>query len=134
MKKRFGRCVRQGAATIELAIVLPLLMTLFFGTVGLTNMIYLKQSLKICAYEGTRIALLPDTTPQDVRFACQQMLDSRRVRNATITVRPSNYQKQPYGTPISVSVSADLSDNLLGPLFVLANRRVTETVTMMKER
>ena len=125
---------RRGAATVELAIVLPLLLILFFGTVALTNMIYLKQSLKICAFEGTRIALLPGTSSKDVQFACQQMLDTRRIRNATVSVDPPDFQKQPYGTPIRVSVSADLSNNLLGPLMVLSDRRVTETVTMMKER
>ena len=124
----------RGTATVELAIVLPVLVMILFGCIELTNMVYLKQSLKICAYEGTRVALLPDTTSGDVRFACQQLLDARNVRNATITVSPANFQKSPYGTPIRVSITTSLSKNLIGPLFALSDRRVSGTVVMMKER
>ena len=133
MKRRRYTRLRQGAATVELAITLPLLVTLAFGTIEATNAIYLKQSLVIAAYEGVRVAILPNTDASKVRAASQRILTARRVKDATVTVSPSNYQDRPYGTPIRVTVSARLSSNLISPALVLRDRTTSATVVMMKE-
>jgi len=132
--KSHGATRREGVATVELAIVLPLLVSLTFGVIEITNLIYLKQSLEICAYEGARIALVPSATPGNIEATCQSLLAARGVRGATVTISPANFQSQPYGTDIEVSITARLSDNLLSPPFILSDRTVTGTVVMMKER
>ncbi len=125
---------REGVATVELAIVLPVLVSLTFGVIEVTNLIYLKQSLEICAYEGARIALVPGTTPGNVEATCQSLLAARGVQGATITITPANFQSRPYGTDIKVSITARLADNLISPPFILSDRTVTGTVVMMKEQ
>ena len=44
---------------VELAICLPVLILLLFGTIEACAIIYLNQSLKIAAYEGARVSLIP---------------------------------------------------------------------------
>ncbi len=127
-------CRRRGAATVEFAIILPVLVSLTFGVLEVTNAIYLQQSLEICAYEGARVALQPSTTKANVEATCNKLLAIRRVKNATITVTPPNFEVQPYGTDIEVTISAKLSDNLISPAFILQDRTLTASVVMMKEQ
>ena len=119
---------------MEMAIVAPILMTFAFGVLEVTNGIYLQQSLKISAYEGARVALMPDTTAANVQAACNRMLQGRGVKGATVTVTPNNYESAVYGTEIKVSISADLTQNALAPMIVLPNRQLVGEVTLMKER
>lgn len=125
---------RKGAAVVEMAIVTPLLLIFAFGTLEATTAIHLQQSLEIAAYEGARVALLPDTDAGNVEAACNQLLDSRKIKSAVVSVTPSNYQNEPYGTNIEVTVTAALSQNSIVPLLVLRSRSLTATVVMMKEQ
>ncbi len=134
MQARKISLARRGAAVVEMAIVTPLLLIFAFGTLEATTAIHLQQSLEIAAYEGARVALLPDTDVGNVQAACDQLLASRRVKNATVSVTPTNYQGAPYGAEIEVEVTATLAQNSVVPLLVLRSRRLTATVVMMKEQ
>lgn len=131
--KSKDRSLRSGAAVVEMAIVAPLLVILAMGTLEATTAIHLQQSLEIAAYEGARVALLPDTDAANVRAASKKLLAGRKIKRSQIKVSPANFQVWPYGTEISVQVSTPLSRNSLVPLFVLRNRTLTAKVTMMKE-
>lgn len=134
MINRFARNRRDGVAAAEMAVSLPVLLVFAFGVMELTNAIYLQQSLEICAYEGARISLLPDTTIGNVEASCDKLLQSRGIKGATVSVSPSDFGSKPYGTAITVSVVTKLSKNLVTPMFVLSDKTLTGDVTMMKER
>ncbi|MCA9065651.1 MAG: pilus assembly protein, partial [Planctomycetaceae bacterium] len=70
---------RSGAALVEFALVLPLLLLILMGALETCSMLYLKQTLHIAAYEATRVTLVPNTTSAQVNFAAQQILNDRRV-------------------------------------------------------
>jgi Flp pilus assembly protein TadG len=48
---------RQAAATVELAICLPVVLTIAFGTIDICSVLFLKESLTIAAYEGARAGM-----------------------------------------------------------------------------
>ena len=124
---------RRAAAVVELALLLPVLMTLLMGTLETCSMIYRRQTLYIAAYEGCRVALIPKITRGQVEAAINQILNDRRVRNATITITPSNFTAAPMQTLIEVRVDAPAASNsIVAPLF-FANRTLTGQCTMMKE-
>ncbi len=50
---------RRAAAMIEFAICMPVFFLLAMGTIETCRMIYLRQSLKLAAYECARIELHP---------------------------------------------------------------------------
>ncbi|QDS91082.1 TadE-like protein [Rosistilla ulvae] len=116
-----------------MAIVAPVILVIAFGVQEVTAAIHLQQTLKICAYEAARVALQPDTTEANVKATCDKILLSRQVVNVDVDVTPSDFHTKAYGTEITVTVSADLSGNSLGPLLVLPNRKVVGAVTVMKE-
>ncbi|QDV14779.1 TadE-like protein [Rosistilla oblonga] len=133
VKLPFGNRSRKGVAAVEMAIVAPTILLIAFGVQEVTAAIHLQQTLTICAYEAARVALQPDTTEANVKATCDKILLARRVVNASVKVTPSDYQNKDYGTEITVTVSADLEGNSLGPLLVLSNRSVVGEVTVMKE-
>jgi hypothetical protein len=96
-------------------------------------MIFLQQSLEIAAYEGARVAIVPETTTTDISDSASALLLARKVKSATITVSPTDFQNAPYGSFIRVSVSAPCNSNAVFPLAFYGSKTITATVDMMKE-
>jgi len=105
-----------------------------FGTTEICSMIFLTQSLRVCAYEGARIALVPGSQVGNVEGGCQAFLNSRNIKASTVNVVPKNFHRRPYGSTVSVSITADCASNSLMPAWFYAGRKVNGTVQMMLER
>lgn len=124
---------RRGAALVELAVILPVLVLIFFATIEACGMINLEQSLKVAAYEATRVALVPGTTAGNVTAAGNQVLDDRRVKSGTVTVTPSDIAGAPYGAYIRVTVSAPAKGNSIVGGWFFGGKTLSSSVEMMKE-
>ncbi len=122
---------RSAAVVVEAAIVLPVIFFIILGTTEICNRIFLNQSLKIMAYEGARISVVPNSTIEDIRVQVEDIALARGVENVTVVVEPENYSAQPLGTFIEVSVTAS------GPqprgLNLFRSPESTTSVAMMKE-
>lgn len=112
----------RGIATVDYAIVLPLLVMLVFGVVELSIAYNRQNGLHAAALEGARAASQPHTTTSDVvsrvRTALRGVLSNRDIQNAVVTVTPDTDQpcnQQPPGSRVVVTVSAP--DQLSIPLF-----------------
>ncbi|HAC89792.1 MAG TPA: pilus assembly protein TadE [Planctomycetaceae bacterium] len=125
---------RRAVAVSELAITLPILVLIVLGTIEVCSMIFLQQGLRISAYEGARVALVPVSDSGNVQAACQQVLDDRRISSGSISVQPSNLDQQPYGSIVQVTVTAPCSDNSLFAPFLFTGRTLTGQMQMMIER
>lgn len=62
-----GKKRRRGAATVEMAVVTPLLLTMLFGIIEYGWVFTVKQGLTTAAREGARTAALPGSTEEDIR-------------------------------------------------------------------
>lgn len=121
-----------GVAVVELAICMPILVLFAFGTISANSMIYFKQSLKITAYEGARVSLLPESSTPKVIAQCERILAQRRIKGATVSVTPDIVSADE-GDVITVSIEAPCGENgLLASLF-FAGSKYTASVSMMKE-
>ena len=124
---------RRGSAVVELAITLPVFILILFGTIETTTMIFLQQSLEICAYQGARVALIPSSTTANVTAACNTILSNRNVQSATVSITPANYDSQPYGTLIRVRVTAPCNSNSPFSPWFYGGHTLTGETTLMKE-
>lgn len=131
---RSRRANRAGAAVTELAITIPVIALVVMSTIETCSMLFLKQALRISAYEGARVALVPGAELVNVEAGCNEILAARKVKNATITVTPSNFNQQPYGTVVNVKVSADCASNSLFVPWIFTGRSITSELNMMIER
>lgn len=134
MDKPRNGASRKGTAVTELAITLPLIALVVMSTIETCSMLFLKQALRIAAYEGVRVSLVPGAETVNIEAGCNEILAARKVKNATITITPSNFNQQPYGTVVNVKVSADCASNSLFVPWIFTGRTITSDVSMMIER
>jgi Flp pilus assembly protein TadG len=128
-----GLPIRRGAATVELAILLPVLITILVGALEIGNMFSIKSALQNAAREGARHAVLPLATPESVTTSCNQSLAASGLTGVAVAITPSPKSAKS-GTMISVSVSATYSQNSWLPSGgILGDKQLVSTVVMRKE-
>lgn len=72
--KRLGKR-RRGAAIVEFAVVLPLLLMLLFGIIDFGWIFMVRQTLTNAAREGCRVAVLKTATADQVRARVQSVME-----------------------------------------------------------
>ena len=125
--------VRSGAAIIEFAICLPIFFLIAIGTVETCRMIYLRQSLKIAAYECARVAIVPGSKDSDVVNQGNAILIGRRLKDFTLETTPSSVSHLKYGDLFKVEISIPAEPNALVGAWFYKNRTIHESVTIMAE-
>lgn len=134
---RMRRCRRgrnrKGAAVVEMAVCLPIIVLLVFASIETCNMIFLRQALNASAYEGIRVAVRPESTSQQAINRCQAILDGREIQGTTITLDPQDVSTVPRGQPIEFTVSATCDSNSVGPSWFFGGRTVEGHALFVKE-
>lgn len=124
---------RKGAALIELAICLPVFFMITMASIETCRMIYVRQSLKIAAYECARLAIIPKIDHQTLQDQCDAILVGRRIRGYTFTCEPYDPQTLQFGQLFKATVQAPAeANNLMGTWFY-RNSTFNESVTIMAE-
>lgn len=134
-----SRSSRRAAAAVETALLMPLLVLLAFGSIELSNMVFLKQSLSIAAYEGARMATRPGATKAQADTRVREVLASRNVTsytvsytttgNVPITITPIT----PRSTMINVVVQSSNGGANYGPLRMFTGRSLVCQTTMVRQ-
>jgi Flp pilus assembly protein TadG len=124
---------RKGAAVVELAVCLPIIVLLVFASIETCNMIFLRQALNASAYEGVRVAVRPDSTNQKVINRCQAVLDGRGLKETAISINRKNVTNVQPGRPIEVTVSAKCDANSMGPSWFFGGRTLEGQASFVKE-
>ena len=79
----------KGAAIIELAICLPVLLLIVFGTIEISTSIFLQQTLTSAAHEGALKGMQGIANEQEVTEKVNEILAVRGITDCTVTVEPS---------------------------------------------
>jgi Flp pilus assembly protein TadG len=124
---------RRGIATVELAVCMPVIALLVVATIEACSMIFLKQSLSVAAYEGVRAAISAGGNASTVRSTCNQILKDRRVKDATITIAPEQFDTLNPGQYVDVTISAPCGSNNILPVKFYRGQTLSETASMMIE-
>ena len=102
-----------GVALIEFALVLPILVTLIFGTIEMGWLLFVRSEMTDVVYSGALSASSDQTqTNATVTSAIQSSLQSFNIPtgNAQITITPSNINGANRGDAIAVTVAVPASD------------------------
>lgn len=128
---KHNRRNRRGAAVVEAAITLPVIFIIILGTVEVCNGIFMRQSLKLMAFEGARITIVPEASFEDVEQQVEEIATARGVKIKSVGVKPFDFQAQPPGTFIEVVVTAAAEQPGKSNLFL--SSELSQSVFIMKE-
>lgn len=120
----------RGAATVEFALILPLLVVLVFGIIQFSLAYNRQQGLHAAAREGARIASLPQTTRDEIRGRVNDALEGVPFESPpTINITPNTTKPcgdQPSSQPVrTVVVEVEGVTQLDVPLW--GNQSITLT-------
>lgn len=122
---------RRGMAVAELAICLPVVVLILMAAIQGAEMMFLKQSVAIAAYEGCRAALQPNATNQHALDAASSVLADRDIQGADID--PSNFENAKTGKDVTISITIPVAANSTLQGWMFSPPTITSSVTMMKE-
>jgi len=89
--RRMGlRGRRPGGAVLEMALVLPILLYLAFGTVEYGYYFYVKHNVQSAAREGARAAIVPAATVSDVTTAVSNVMTAAGLQSTGYTTAITN--------------------------------------------
>ena len=134
-RRSFGWRFRDGIATVECAVCLPIFVAITMATIELCSAMFLKESLTLAAYEGARIGVERGGTDAIVRNAIEDFLEQRGVSydEQSITISDPGFDDAETLQHVTITVSVPCQNNmpLTGGLFT--SRSLAASVTMRKE-
>ena len=100
---------RLGAAIVEMAICLPVIVLLTYGTIELAGGLFLKQTLTSAAHEGALAGMRLDATEAIVRERVELILAVREVEDCVITITPSGraFDAMQSGDTFTIQIDKD---------------------------
>ena len=126
-----GKNQARGAAVVEFAVVLPLLLTILFGIIEYGWVFMVRQTLQTAAREGARVAVL-----QSTQSPYQEVLDRvAEVMAPTGLTYSVNMTHATATSPIeTVTVTVPYNDvSLMGGFFGTHDYDLGGTASMRKE-
>jgi Flp pilus assembly protein TadG len=129
-----GRLPRRGAAILEFAVVVPVLILLVFGMLEFGRVMMVEQVLTNAAREGCRKATLPGSSSSDVTTVVNNYLSNSGItgaNNPSVSPDPTTANS---GDTITVTVSVPFNNVSWLPVPVfLGGKTLSATVVMCKE-
>ncbi len=136
IKKLFKKLKKKGGlATVEMAIVVLLLLTITFGTIEYGWVFFRMQQVSNVAREAARTAALADHTTADVQNRIDTLMGQWGLDAAayTTTIYPSSFETSAVGSPVTITISVSYGDLQLISGLVPTPANLTSSATMAKE-
>ncbi|WP_425396814.1 TadE/TadG family type IV pilus assembly protein [Aeoliella sp.] len=110
---------RRGAATVEFALTLPLLLLLVFAGIEFSRANVLINTAKVAAAEGARRGIVLGTTAADVKAAVDRELSMVGIAHADVVVEPAIVTDDTKVVTVGLSVPLDARNGYVTPRFFL---------------
>lgn len=113
---------RRGAALVEFAMISVLFLTMLLGMLQFGIYLSATNTLWNGAREGARLAAvqassIPTATADaQIKDQIAKTIFPLDASKATVDIKPANSSARTYGTPVSVTISYDMSQKLFIPL------------------
>jgi Flp pilus assembly protein TadG len=134
-RRAYGNPVHRGAAVVELALALPVLIVLFLGLFEAARLCLATQLLTTAAREGCRVAVVPGNGPAEVQARVDRVLSGSGITVGTVAPTPEDWQAARRGDAVTLTLSVPYRQVswLPGAAF-FPDATVTGSATMSCER
>jgi Flp pilus assembly protein TadG len=130
-RSRLGN--RKGAAVVEFAVCLPVIVLIMLGSIEAANMLFLRQALVQASYEGAKAAVKPDADNASVSLIANQVAEGRRLSGFTVETIPADVASVPQGQLVRVRASAPVDSNSFISGTVIRILNLDAEAVMVKE-
>lgn len=130
--KKGAKRFRKGVSTVEFAVTLPVLVVLVFGSIEASHTIQLKQGLTITAYEAVMQATTQSCNEAQARSRAEAIADAFEINDLEVRFSPAITSDLPAGTTVTVTVSAPIESNRIGPNFFFNKSVLTVRACMVR--
>ena len=125
------RNTRTGAAAVEFALAMVVLVVILFGGIEFIRLAMLRNSVDHAAYLAARDAIIPGANSVDVKDRAQEHLGNMGIVDAVITLSPETILEET--TQVQVTVSIPVGKNsFVVPQFFSGN--LTGQSVLLTER
>jgi len=123
---------RSGVTTVEFAMTLPILITVFVGMIEFTRLSNMRHAADNASYAAARMVMVPGANAAEAVAEANDLLARVGLSNATIVVTPSPILETT--TQVAVQVDVPLLSNSWLPPVWTRNITVSRSTTLMTER
>ena len=123
---------RTGTAAVELALCMPIMVVVVFGTIEACNSIFLKETATSAAYEASKICTGTGGTEYAARLRVDEILSSSEIVEGVLVFDPPLFESWERGKLITATVSIPTSNNLGGIKMFYDGHVLPGRVTMVK--
>ena len=132
-RRRHRGLKRTGAAVVEFAVCLPIIVLIVFGGIEAASLLFLRQTLVQASYEGIKSGVKVNGTAARAEASATAVCNGRGLTNFVITINPSDLSVAERGDLVEITVSAPGDENSVFPFGPFAGRNVVATAVMVKE-
>lgn len=125
---------RKGAAIVEVALTLPILVLVCLATIDTCRVIFVRQSAKLAAFECARIGIIPGVTRTQLEQLCATFMSNRSVSQASVSLSVSELAMLAKGDLLTVTVTVPANSNALSSSWFYRGRNFSESVSILVEQ
>ena len=131
-RKKRSHLQRTGAAVVEFAVCLPVIVLIVLGTIEAGSLLFLQQTLIQAAYEGAKVAIVTGDADQ-VQAVVDAVAAGRNLEGVEVTLTPSDIANLPAGEVLTITITAPGDSNSLIPFGPFENQIVQANASMVRE-
>lgn len=121
------RPCRSGVTTVEFALVVPIILTMFVGAIELTRLNFLRHTAANAAYEGARAASVLGGTATNARAEARLILESVLAANGVII------DVQETTSRVTVTVNIPVNRNSWGLGRFTSGQNIIQSCSLARE-
>jgi Flp pilus assembly protein TadG len=126
--KTIPRTFRRGNAILEAALVLPMLISLAFGTVEFSHFFYVKHCLQGAARQGVRAAIPANSTGNDITSAVSGAMTLYGLQNSGYICTTTSDS-----TNVTVAVQCTWGAVGIRPLGLIGADKLVKSAAVMRK-
>ena len=126
---------RRGGAVVELAICLPVLFTIIFGSIEASQLLHLQNALESAAHQGALAAIKHSAIEGDVADNVEDMLEARGINGGDTTLSGIGkpFSDVTRGEQFEIVVTAPTTSNLTGPSILSMSPTLEARINAIKQ-
>lgn len=115
--RRRSKQARRGAAVVEFALIVPVMLTFTFGLIEMSRISMIKEAVVQASREGARVGIRPTASVSDIQTRINEELAIMEITNANVVITPSYLEEAQPGDDIKVRITIPISEVSLVPGF-----------------